>query len=90
MSLFGPDYKDELRIVNLKLDLLIMKVSELVETLGAVRVQLKKASTEILVKIDALSSSDPDLSPEVLEALADIKLSAQALDDIVPDAVPEV
>jgi len=89
MSMFGPSSSD-FKTLNLKLDKLIMKVSELAAVLEAVRSQIKKASTEIMAKIEALSSSDPDLSPEALAALSDIKASAKALDDIVPDAVPPI
>lgn len=77
-----------LRTINRKLDKLIMKVSELVAALETVRVQLKKSSDEILKKIADLSAGDPDLSPETLAKLAELKADVQALDDIVPDAVP--
>jgi len=90
MSMFGPTIND-FKTLNLKLDKLIMRSSELAEALNGVRAQIKKAATEILTKIEDLTAdiADQELSPDALAALRDLKSSVQALDDIVPDASPE-
>lgn len=58
------------------------------EAIGAVVVQLGKAKDEILGRIaglEAAAASGEDLSGP----LADLVAAAQALDDVVPDAVVE-
>lgn len=62
------------------------------EDLLDVRDQLVKARGEIVTKIEDLEaavSNSGEVSPEVAEALSEVKAAAQALDDIVPDAVVE-
>lgn len=63
------------------------KISELAETLTALSLQLEQAKTEIVSKIEELEKSleDQQLPPEADLLLAELKLKAQALDDIVPD-----
>ncbi len=77
---------------------ILMKLSEVGEFVGLVGTQLAKAKTEIMAKQDSLLArideleaalANQDLSPEVTMALDALKAEAQALDDIVPDSVPE-
>ena len=77
---------EELSHIRQQLNQLEMKQSELAATLNTVKDTLSKAKTEILAKIEALSSSDPDISPEGQQAIEQLKAVATALDDVVPDA----
>ena len=65
-----------------------MELAELAATINNVNEQLGKATEEIVTKIleleDALLQSN-----EVEAAVASLKASAQALDDLNPDPVPE-
>lgn len=59
------------------------------DAIAAVVVQLGKAKDEILAKVaglEAAAAAGEDLSA----SLADLAAAAQALDDVVPDAVVEV
>lgn len=71
------------------------------EDLDAVVAQLGKAKTEILGKLDSLAqtivslqaqvAADSQAATELADAaqtVADLKVSAQSLDDVVPDEVP--
>ncbi len=72
--------------ININLKELNMKVSEALAALKDAKAELSKASTEILAKIEALQSSDPDISAEGQETVDGIVKIAKALDDVVPDA----
>ena len=65
-----------------------MKVSELAVAFSELSAQLAKAQSEILGKIDALEAAlvDVELPSEAVEALEGLRVGAQVLDDIVPDA----
>ncbi len=69
-----------------------MELAELAATINNVNEQLGKATEEIVTKIieleDALLQSN-EMSAEVEAAVASLKASAQALDDLNPDPVPE-
>jgi hypothetical protein len=67
---------------------LMAKLSELDGMFAAVSAQLAKAKDEVLAKIAALQAALDDVPlPEKAEAAwQDLKATAQALDDIVPDA----
>ena len=80
---------DILSAIKHQLNSIEMKVSELAATLNTVKDTLSKAKAEILAKIEALSSSDPDISPEGQQAIEQLKAVATALDDVVPDATPD-
>jgi len=76
---------------------ILMKLSDVDEFVGLVGAQLAKAKTEILAKQDSLLAriddleaalANQDLPPEAEAALEAVKAEAQALDDIVPDALP--
>lgn len=59
----------------------------------ALKEQLVKANTEIQTKIQALTdaaNASQNLSPELAQAIEDLKPAAQTLDDIVPDAAAPV
>lgn len=66
-----------------------MDQAALAQELAAVKAQLDKAKAEIVTKIDALETAIANggvTTPEVDAALADLKGTAQALDDLNPDA----
>lgn len=65
--------------------------AELAQQLRDVTAQNEKARVEILAKIAALEealANAGQTTPEVDEALANLKASVQVDDDIVPDAPP--
>ncbi len=66
----------------------MMKLSEAIALLTSVDAQMEKAKTEILQKIADLEASlaDVELPPEAQAIVNDLRVKAQALDDIVPDA----
>ena len=68
-----------------------MKVSELGAAVAELSAQLAKVRVEILGKIDALevALADEELPEEAVTALGDLRETVQALDDIVPDVIPE-
>ena len=68
-----------------------MKVSELAAAVAELSAQLAKAQGEILSKIDALEVAlvDVELPSDAVTALESLRVGAQALDDIVPDVIPE-
>ena len=70
---------------------LLMKLSELTTAIAGVSAQLTKAQDEILAKIAALelALTDVDLPIEAADAIEALRSQTQALDDIVPDALPE-
>lgn len=94
MSLFGSyDGKvmgDYFRTINLKLDKLLMKQSELAAKLESVSSQLTKAKDEIMAELDALRAADPDLSEEGIAAVQKLANIAQALDNVIADVNPDV
>ena len=64
----------------------------LADDLNAVKDQLVKAQSEIVAKISDLESALADagtVPAAVTEAVDALKGVAQALDDVVPDVVPE-
>lgn len=81
---------DVLVKINTKLEKLTMTVDEAIQAVKDVATQLGKAKDEILAKIAALESAPgADLSTEQQAAVDGLKSSAQALDDIVADIVPD-
>ena len=64
------------------------KLNELAGQLAAIDAQLKKAGSELMTKIEALETSlaDEELPDAANDALAALRQTAQALDDIIPDA----
>lgn len=68
-----------------------MKLSELSAAVSEVSAQLTKVRGEILDKIAALEDAliDVELPEEAIAAINALRTDAQALDDIVPDIVPE-
>lgn len=67
------------------------KVSELAAELANVKALLSEASIELLGKIIALEEalgSAGDLPPDVTVALEEVRVSAQALADVVPNEPP--
>lgn len=86
-----PKLDANLKQIKQKLDTIMATQQELAQQLRDVIAQNEKARVEILGKIadleDALANSG-NTTPEVDAALADLKASVQADDDIVPDAPP--
>lgn len=78
---------------NLKLNKIMATQAELAQQLRDIKAQNEKSRTEILAKIAALEealANAGSTTPEVDEALAELKASVQTDDDIVPDAEPPV
>jgi len=68
-----------------------MELAELAATINNVNAQLGKASNEIVTKIAALEEAilqSNQMTADVEAAVASLKTSAQALDDLNPDPVP--
>ena len=78
--------------IPITLEKIMTTLVQLTDTLVAVEKQLEKAQSEILNKIEALNAALTNvvLPPEAEAALANLKREAEALDNIVPDATPEV
>jgi len=70
---------------------ILMKVSELSTAVAAISAQLTKVRGEVLDKIAALETAltDVDLPEDAIDALNALRGDVQAIDDIVPDVVPE-
>lgn len=66
-----------------------MKVSELAASVVSINDQILKARNEILAKISELELAlgNVDMPAEAVVALDNLRLSVQAVDDVVPDAV---
>ena len=78
-----------------KLEKIMTTQVEGVVEIQAVKEQVTKIGTEtstLLTKIEeltqAIENAGKDLSPEVQQALDDLKAQAQIVDDLVPDAAP--
>lgn len=73
------------------LEELLMKVSELSAAIAALSAQLARVQDEILSKIADLEAAlgDADVPEEAADALTALRLTVQALDDLVPDADPD-
>lgn len=71
-------------------DCIMSKLNELAGQLAAVNEQLLKTKEEIISRIDALEEalSDEELPDAANDALAALRQTAQAMDDIIPDAAP--
>lgn len=71
---------------------ILMKLSELANSVVEISAQLSKAQDEILSRITALEDTlgDVDLPEAALNALNDLRSKAKALDDVVPDAILEL
>lgn len=80
MNVFFPNPKE-----------ILMKLSELSSAVADVSAQLTKVRGEILDKITALENAliNVELPEEAVAAINALRTDAQALDDIVPDVVPE-
>lgn len=76
--------------LNCNHEVIIMKLNELATQLSGLAAQLDKASAEIVAKIDELETAlvDTEIPDEATVMIEELKAKAQALDDIVPDAVP--
>lgn len=61
---------------------------DLTTQLTAIEDQLSKASSEIVIKIEELERLLGTIPPEAQAKLDELKTTAQALDDIVPDEPP--
>ena len=72
-------------------EVILMRLSELGDVLAVLGTTLDKARNEILAKITALENAlaDVNLPDEAAAALEDVISAARALDDVVPDPVPE-
>jgi len=70
---------------------ILMKLSELTVAISGVSTQLTKAQDEILSRINALENAlvDVELPEDAAAAIEALRSQTQALDDIVPDVVPE-
>ena len=70
---------------------ILMKLSELTTAIAGVSAQLTKAQNEILSRINALENAliDVELPEDAASAIESLRTQTQALDDIVPDVVPE-
>ena len=70
----------------------LMKVNELFVEITALSEQLTKVQEEILGKIADLEAAlaSVDVPEEAADALVALRLNVQALDDIVPDADPDL
>lgn len=88
-----------LNLLAILLGLLILKgiivatTQQVLDAIAGIGAQLSKATTELVGKIEALEAEAgqdefADLD-SILAKLADLKTSAQALDDIVPDPTPD-
>lgn len=66
---------------------MLMKLNELATQLSGLALQLDKATTEILTKIDDLEDAlaATEIPEDALTALEALKVQARALDDVVPD-----
>lgn len=80
-----------LLFLNIKLKKIVMTQAELQAELLALKAQNEKAKGEIIAKFAALEgalANQGNTTPEVDAALADLKVSVQGTDDIVPDEAP--
>ena len=70
---------------------ILMKLSELIIAMSGVSAQLFKVQNEILSRINALENAliDVELPEDAVAAMDALRTQTQALDDIVPDVVPE-
>ncbi len=72
-----------------KLNQIMATQKELADQLAALKLQVDKSKAEVIAKIAALEQAIIDAgntTPEVDAALADLKASVQAEDDVIPDA----
>ena len=86
------DESQDLNSIILKLNNIMATQAQLAQDLRNLKDQNEKARVEILAKIQALEdalANAGETTPEVDQALADLKASVQTDDDIVPDAPPE-
>lgn len=82
--------KDLLYTIFSQLNHIQMDQQQLAAELAALKAQSEKSKTEIINKIDTLEDAIVNagqVSPEVQEALANLKTAVQGVDDIVPDEV---
>jgi (p)ppGpp synthase/HD superfamily hydrolase len=77
-----------LHAINQKADVIMVNQAELAQQLRDLKAQNEKARAEILAKIAALEAAIAagTSTPEVDAALADLKASIQADDDLNPDS----
>jgi hypothetical protein len=69
-----------------------MNQTELAAQLADVKATLVKANAEVVAKIANLEEKieqSGQVDPAVLDALAELKIAAKAVDDIIPDAPSE-
>jgi len=89
-ALMLNNMKDLLYAIFSQLNHIQMDQQQLAADLAALKKQTEKSKTEIINKIDTLEDAIVNagqVSPEVQEALANLKTAVQGVDDIVPDAV---
>jgi predicted S18 family serine protease len=75
--------------INKKLKVMSLSQNQAAADLIALKAQQEKIYAEFSVKLQALSdaiTANGNVSPEVEAALAELKASVQATDDLVPDA----
>lgn len=80
---------DQLERIFSLLNKINMNQQELADALAALKEQTDKARAEVVAKIASLEQAIIDagnVTPAVETALADLKASVQASDDVVPDA----
>lgn len=85
------EIKQSLEEIKQKLNIIMATQAELAKQLRDITAQNEKARQEILDKIATLEQAIIDAgntTPEVDAALADLKASVQADDDLNPDEVP--
>lgn len=71
-----------------------MTLPELAQELRTVKAQVAKIGVETgatlqkVIDLEAIIAAGGTVTPEVEQALADLKAQAQATDDMIPDPIP--
>ena len=74
--------------------LIVMTQTEEAQALRDLTAQLKKIGEETsktlakVTELEGIIAAGGDVSPDVVQALSDLKIQAQATDDLVPDVTP--
>jgi hypothetical protein len=91
-----PDEVPKYLITHLEKEIL-MKLSDILQQNESIKSQLNKAEVEIVKRVADLQAAidkltqqlaDVELTPEQAASFDELKVAAQALDDINPDDVP--
>lgn len=86
-----PGLFSALKLINLKLETIIMEQAAAVELANAIKDQITKSRAEFIARIDALEAvirAQGAVSPELEAALLAAKGESQISDDVNPDAPP--